>query len=93
MPIILLASLGPLGSSLADSNETLANIIQATPGAAMNELVRIGWFGFDGPEAETSTLAFNDVWSAAAEPLIVMVAWTAVAISLAKRSMRWEPRS
>ncbi|MBE2320786.1 hypothetical protein DVA67_032805 [Solirubrobacter sp. CPCC 204708] len=93
MPIILLASLGPLGASLADSNETLARIIDATPGAAMNELVRVGWFGFDGAEATEKTLSFAETWSAAGPPLIVMAAWTIAACSLASRSMRWEPRS
>lgn len=93
MPIIILASLGPLGASLADSNETLANLIDRTPGAAMSELVRIGWFGFDGPDAKTPTLDFTEAWSASAEPLLVMAVWTFVAISLARRSMRWEPRS
>jgi ABC-2 type transport system permease protein len=93
MPIILLASLGPLGASLADSNETLARIVEATPGAAMSELVRIGWFGFDGPDATTSTLDFASSWAPAVGPLIVMAAWTFAAISLASRSMRWEPRS
>lgn len=93
MPIIILASLGPLGASLADSNKTLADLIAATPGAAMSELVRVGWFGFDGPDAKTPTLGFADAWSAAAQPLLVMAVWTVVAIALASRSMRWEPRS
>jgi ABC-2 type transport system permease protein len=93
MPIIILASLGPLGASLADSNETLANLIERTPGAAMSELVRVGWFGFDGPKAETSTLNFADAFSAAGQPLLVMLVWTILACWFASRSMRWEPRS
>ena len=93
MPIILIASLGPLGTSLAGDNETLTRLIEATPGAAMSELVRIGWFGFDGAEATTTTLDFASAWAPAAGPLLVMAAWTVAAISLASRSMRWEPRS
>lgn len=93
MPIIILASLGPLGTSLADGNETLTRVIESTPGAAMSELVRIGWFGFDGVDAKTSTLDFASAWEPAVGPLIVMAAWTVAAISLASRSMRWEPRS
>src|ERR1700754_1738809 len=60
MPIILLASFGPVGASLADSSEILGTISDATPGAAMSELVRISWFGFDGLDAKTATLDFAE---------------------------------
>ena len=53
MPIILLASLGPLGAQISGF---AGELIELTPGAAMSELVRIGWFGLDGADAETSTL-------------------------------------
>jgi ABC-2 type transport system permease protein len=90
MPIILLASLGPLGSQISGF---AGELIELTPGAAMSELVRIGWFGLDGADAETATLSFAETWGAAAQPLLVIAAWTVVAIVLASRSMRWEPRS
>ena len=90
MPIILLASLGPLGAQISGF---AGELIELTPGAAMSELVRIGWFGLDGADAETSTLSFAETWGAAAQPLLVIAAWTVVAIVLAARSMRWEPRS
>jgi ABC-2 type transport system permease protein len=93
MPIIILASLGPIGASIAGGNETLESLIERTPGAAMGELVRIGWFGFDGPDAKTATLDFSDALSAAGQPLLVMLVWTIIACSFASRSMRWEPRS
>ena len=59
----------------------------------MSEIVRVGWFGLDGVDAETSTLSFAETWGHAAQPLLVIVAWTVVAFVLAWRSMRWEPRS
>ncbi len=71
----------------------LRDLAEFTPGSAMSEMVRIGWFGLDGPDATKTTLDFAETTRAAVEPLSVMVAWTAIAISLAKRSMRWEPRS
>ena len=71
----------------------MRELISLTPGAAMSDLIRAGWFGFDGRDADTTTLGFSDVWSQAGEPLLVMVAWTFIAVQLARRSMRWEPRS
>ncbi len=93
MPIIILASLGPLTNSIPDMSDRLRDILSSTPGAAISDLVRIGWFGLDGPGAEEATLTFAETWSQAAGPLVVLAAWTAVAVSLARRPMRWEPRA
>lgn len=93
MPIILIASLGPLTNSIPDMSDRLRDVLSLTPGAAISDLVRIGWFGLDGPGAEQATLTFAETWSQAAGPLLVIAAWTYVAIMLARRSMRWEPRA
>jgi len=93
MPIIILASIGPLANTLPDMSDRLREILSLTPGAAMSDLVRIGWFGFDGPGATEATLTFAETWSQAAQPLLVIAAWTYVAVMFARRSMRWEPRS
>jgi ABC-2 type transport system permease protein len=92
LPIIILASLGPLTSAAPDMSGWLRGILSLRPGAAMSDLLRIGWFGFDGPTADEATLTFTGTWSPAAGPLVVIAAWTCVAIVLARRSMRWEPR-
>ncbi|MEO8749316.1 MAG: ABC transporter permease [Allobranchiibius sp.] len=93
MPIILLASVGPLVNTLPGMSDWLREILTLTPGAAMSDLVRVGWFGLDGPGATQASLTFAETWSQAAQPLLVMAAWTAVAVVLARRSMRWEPRA
>jgi ABC-2 type transport system permease protein len=93
LPIIILASAGPLTASTPDMSDGLRSILELTPGAAMAELVRVGWFGLDGPAAETTTLSFAESWSQAGRPLLVMAGWTAIGVSLARRSMRWEPRA
>ncbi len=67
--------------------------ISLTPGAAVNELVRVGWFGLDSFDATTTTLTFAETWSLAGQPLVVLVVWTGLALQLAQRSMRWEPRT
>ena len=93
LPIIFIVSFGPLFTSISGLPDVLRGLAELTPGSAMSELVRVGWFGLDGQDATKTTLDFAETWSAAAGPLLVMVAWTLIAISLAKRSMRWEPRS
>lgn len=93
LPIIILASLGPMTSTIPDMSDRLRDILSLTPGAAMSDLVRTGWFGFDGPDTTEATLTFAQTWGQAAEPLIVIAAWTYVAVMLARRSMRWEPRA
>ncbi|HWT94972.1 MAG TPA: ABC transporter permease [Solirubrobacteraceae bacterium] len=92
MPIIVLASLGPLASSMPEMSERLRDALSLTPGAAMADLVRIGWFGLDGPGADQATLSFAETWGQAGQPLAVMAVWAWIAITLARRSMRWEPR-
>jgi ABC-2 type transport system permease protein len=80
-------------TALAYWTAPLRSILERTPGTAMAELVRVGWFGLDGPEADETTLSFAETWSQAAPPLLVIAGWTALAVVLAKRSMRWEPRA
>jgi ABC-2 type transport system permease protein len=90
MPLIILASIGPFGNVFTG---TMHDLVTLTPGFALTELVRIGWFGFDGPEATASSLSFAETFGAAAQPLLVIGGWTILAIALAARSMRWEPRT
>ncbi|GAB3254741.1 ABC transporter permease [Kineosporia babensis] len=93
LPVIVLASVGPFVGGLPALSENVREAISLTPGAAMTELVRVGWFGFDGFEATTSTLSFAETWGLAGQPLLVMLVWTVIALDLARRSMRWEPRA
>lgn len=93
MPIIFLAFIGPLAVSVPDASDTFRNVLAATPGGAIAELIRSAWFGLEGVDAKEATLSFAETWSAAADPLLVLAVWTVVAVSLAKRSMRWEPRA
>ncbi|GAB6898788.1 ABC transporter permease [Kineosporia succinea] len=93
IPVIVLASLGPFVGGFPGLSDTVREAISLTPGAAMTELIRVGWFGLENADATTSTLAFVDTWSAAGQPVVVMLFWTALALDLARRSMRWEPRT
>ena len=93
LPLILLASVGPMTTAIPDLPDRLRDILSLTPGAALSELLRVGWFGLDGRDATSTTLTFADTWGQAAGPLLVIAAWALVAVTLARRSMRWEPRT
>jgi ABC-2 type transport system permease protein len=89
MPVILLAVVGQVAVGFPEEVRRWTDL---TPGAALTDLVRISWFGLERGSVE-QTLAFAGTWAAAGPPLLVLVAWTAVGVALARRSMRWEPRS
>lgn len=86
LPVITLAVIGTLSTALPTR---FAELVERTPGGALDQLVRISWFG----EAGSRDVGFVDGWGAAVPPLTVLLAWTAVAVWLAARSLRWEPRS
>ena len=65
LPLILLASVGPMTSTIPDMPDLLSDILSLTPGAAMADLVRTGWFGFDGPDATEATLTSSGTWGPA----------------------------
>jgi ABC-2 type transport system permease protein len=89
MPVILLAVVGQVAVGFP---EELRRWTDLTPGAALTDLVRVSWFGLERGSLEP-TLGFTGTWSAAGQPLLVLAAWTVLAVALARRSMRWEPRS
>ena len=88
MPVVFLAVLGQMSVSFPDR---IREIVEWTPGAALTELVRTGWFGFGEP-GTVRTLDLADTWAAAAQPVLVLASWILIAAWLARRSMRWEPR-
>jgi ABC-2 type transport system permease protein len=93
LPIIMLAVVGQMGVLFSGMSDAIQQVVALTPGHAITEIVRIGWFGLDGADATTSTMTLADTWGASAQPLLVLAAWTVIGIDLARRSMRWEPRS
>lgn len=88
LPVILLAIGGQLSAALPEAAQRWADL---TPGAALTDLVRSGWFGV-AEDGTTRTLDLAATWGEAALPLVVLVAWTVVALAIAARSLRWEPR-
>lgn len=85
MPVILLAMIGQISMVFP---EDWQRYVELTPGAAVEELVRLGWFGRDGEQS----IDFLATWGASVEPLLVLVAWIAIGWALARKNMHWEPR-
>lgn len=93
MPVIILVSVGPLTAAFDTLPSLVERALALTPGHAIGELVRTTWFGFDGADAAAPSLSTAGTWAASAEPLLVLAVWTALGVDLARRSLRWEPRS
>lgn len=87
-PVLLLAIGGSLRPALPEEAQRWADL---TPGAAVLRLVENSWFGLETDTGDS--LSFATTWAEGVLPLAVLVAWTAFALLLARRSLRWEPRS
>lgn len=79
-PVLVLAL---TGSVIAVVPDRLAELLAFTPGGALDTLVRLSWLGGGA----------DGTWAQAGEPLLVLLGWTVLALVLARRSMRWEPRA
>ena len=86
-----------LGQTAVAYPAALREVFVWTPGTAIVSLVRTGWFGLEpvsgGAFSQEATLDLAASWGQAAQPLLVLGLWTALALWLAARSMRWEPRA
>ena len=82
-PIILLTIVG--SQQFPDS---WSRFVDLTPGAALDQLVRLTWFGRDSD----ATVDLSATWVASGGPMLVLALWTGIGFWLAHRSMRWEPR-
>jgi ABC-2 type transport system permease protein len=90
LPVIAVATIGLLKPLLPQHTHWWLDLL---PGTAVADLLRISWFGLDPDPTSGDTFGFLATWTEALPALGVLVAWTALAVWLATRSMRWEPRS
>lgn len=88
-PVMLLALVGTFAPAVPES---VGRWLELTPGAAVTDLVALGWFGLD-PEATEQSVTFVESLTLALPAAGVLVAWLLIAVALAQRSMRWEPRA
>ncbi|MCJ0976924.1 ABC transporter permease [Rhodococcus sp. ARC_M12] len=90
LPVILLAMVGSsaLRGVVPDS---LSNVIELTPMAAVSDLLNLGWFGTTTPG--DASIGFAGTFGEAGMPLAVMLAWIVGSLLIARTHFRWEPRS
>jgi ABC-2 type transport system permease protein len=89
MPVLVLVTLGLLRQAFPESAQAWVALL---PGTAVNDLLRITWFGRAPETGSGERFDFWATWAQAGPPLAVLVAWTVLAVWLARRSMQWEPR-
>ena len=87
MPVIALAVVGSVRPVLPESWRQWVDL---TPGGALDQLVRLAWYG---ENENGATLDLLGSTLAATGPVLVLLAWTAISVTLVRRGMRWEPRS
>ena len=88
-PVMVLALVGTVVGVVPDS---VARWLELTPGAAVADVVSVAWFGLESGQEE-GTLSWGATFTEGALPIVVLLAWTVLAVVVARRSLRWEPRS
>lgn len=92
MPVFTIALIG-LGSVRPIFGDgVVADIISYTPFAAVSDLVQLGWAGqtFTSALNGAETLDFTGVLGASVQPLLIVTAWTVLAVVAARHFMRWD---
>jgi ABC-2 type transport system permease protein len=89
MPVVLLATVGLLREVFPASARPWVDLL---PGTAIGNLLRVSWFGRPPELGTAQRFDLLATWSEALPSLAVLAAWTVLAIWVAMRSMRWEPR-
>lgn len=92
MPVftIALIGLGTVRPIFGDG--VVADIISYTPFAAISDLVQLGWAGqtFTAAMNGAEALDFTGVLGAGVPPLLIVTAWTVLAVIAARHFMRWD---
>lgn len=90
LPLLIVAIpfAGLFGAPGASSG-VLDTIGTFTPLRPITDLMLLGAGGIDG---DGQVLTFAETFGAAAVPVVVLAAWTALGVLASRRWMRWEPR-
>lgn len=87
-PVMLLALAGSFTAGLPESVTRVTDLL---PGAAINDLLMVAWFGREPDELDR--VGWLQGFVEAGPGFAVLVAWAVLALVLATRSLRWEPRT
>lgn len=91
-PVLTLAiiGLGVFRPVLGDG--IVHDIVTFTPYAAISDLIGLGWNGatFTDLISGGAAVGFDETFTAAAQPLLILLVWTVLALFAAKSTMRWD---
>jgi ABC-2 type transport system permease protein len=90
MPVALLGTAGLFRAALPEAAQDWLTLL---PGSAVSDLLRVAWFARPAEPGTAERFDFWATWTHSPAALGVLVAWTVIAVWLARRSMQWEPRS
>jgi ABC-2 type transport system permease protein len=90
LPIIALAAVGLMRPGFPESTHPWLGL---SPGAAVGDVVRVAWFGRTTDLSSSEAVGFAGTWGELAPALAVLAVWVLIGVVLARRSMRWEPRT
>ncbi len=88
-PVLMLATIGITRAAFPEGAQRWLDLL---PGAALEDLVRVAWFGLEPGVLGTEALTWSATWGEAVPALGYLLGWTILAAMLARRSMTWEPR-
>lgn len=87
-PVMIIALAGSFTAGLPESVTRFTDLL---PGAAINDLLMVSWFGREPDQLER--VGWLEGFVEAGPAFAVLAAWAVGALVLAGRSLRWEPRA
>lgn len=88
-PVLMLATFGVTRAAFPEGAQQWLDLL---PGAALEDLVRVAWFGVEPGALGTDAVTWAATWSEALPALGYLLGWTIIGALLARRAMTWEPR-
>ena len=88
-PVLVLATVGSTRAAFPEGAQPWLDLL---PGAALEDLVRVAWFGLEPGALGTDLVTWSATWSEALPALAYLLGWAIVGALLARRAMTWEPR-
>ncbi len=88
-PVLVLATIGITRAAFPERAQQWLDLL---PGAALEDLVRVAWFGLEPGVLGTDVVTWSATWSEALPALGYLLGWTIIGALLARRAITWEPR-
>ncbi len=88
-PVLLLAMAGSMRPVFPPGAQQWLDLL---PGAALEDVVRVAWFGLEPGALGKDAISWAATWGEALPAMGYLLGWTIIGALLARRAMTWEPR-